>query len=56
MTELVIDDKKYFVIPEKNFQELQKTAALNWKPEKTFSISEARAYSKKRINGLASGK
>ena len=56
MTELIIDNKKYVVIPEKNFQEIQKSAALKWKPEKLFSIAEARAYSNKRILKLASEK
>ncbi|WP_439557048.1 hypothetical protein [Dyadobacter sp.] len=50
MTELVIDNKKYVLVSEKNFQELQKTAALKWRPEKTLSITEARAYSRKKIN------
>jgi len=56
MTELIIDNKKYIVIPEENFQELQKTAASKWKPEKLFTVTEAREYSKKRINEWASGK
>jgi len=56
MREMIIDDKKYVVIPEENFKELQKTAALKWKPEKTFSVEEARAYSKKLINEWASEK
>jgi hypothetical protein len=54
MTKLTIDNKQYVLIPENKFQELQKKAALKWKPEKTFSISEARAHSKKRIQRWAS--
>lgn len=53
MTEIVIDKKKYVLIPEKNYQALQKKAALKTKAEKTFSIDEARAYSKKLIRKLA---
>jgi hypothetical protein len=56
MTHLTIDNKKYVLIPEENYQELQKAAALKWKPEKTFSIEEARAYSKKLIRKWASEK
>lgn len=44
-----IDNKKYVLLSEENYQELQKKAALKWKPEKTFSVEEARAYSKKLI-------
>ena len=53
MTQIVIDKKKYVLIPEKDYQALQKKAALKSKPEKTFTIEEARAYSKKLINKWA---
>lgn len=56
MKELIIDDENYVVVPKKDYQALQKTAALKWKPEKPFSIEEARALSKKRIDEWASGK
>ena len=56
MTHLTIDNKKYVLIPEENYQELQKMAALKSKPEKTFSIDEARVYSKKLIRKWASAK
>ena len=49
MIEIVIDKKKYVLIPEKDYQALQKKAALKSKPEKIFSIEQARAYSKKLI-------
>ena len=49
MTEIVIDKKKYILIPERNYQLLQKQAALKTKPEKTFTVEQARAYSKKMI-------
>lgn len=53
MTHLTID--KYVLIPEENYQELQKIAALKREPGKTFSIEDARAYSKKLIRKWASG-
>lgn len=56
MTHLTIDNKKYVLIPEENYQELQRNAALKWKPEKTFSVEEARAYSKTLIRKWASEK
>lgn len=56
MTEIVIDKKKYVLIPEKNYQVLQKKAALKTKPEKIFTIEQARAYSKKKIRKWAEEK
>ena len=56
MTQLTIDNKKYVIIPEASYQELQRQAALKRKPEKIFSIEEARAYSKKLIRQWASDK
>lgn len=56
MTHLTIDNKKYVLISEESYQELQRKAALKAKPEKTFSIDEARAYSKKLIRKWASEK
>ncbi len=56
MTEIVIDKKKYILIPEKNYQLLQKQAALKTKPEKTFTVEQARAYSKKMIRKWAAEK
>ena len=53
MTQIVIDKKKYVLIPEKDYQALQKKAALKSKPEQTFTIEEARAYSKKLIKKWA---
>ena len=37
MTHLTIDNKKYVIIPEENYQELQRIAALKREPEKTLS-------------------
>ena len=56
MTEIEIDKKKYILIPEKNYRELQKRAVLKSRPEKTFTIDEARAYSKKLIKKWAQEK
>ena len=56
MTHLTIDNKKYVLLPEENYQELQKIAALKREPEKTFSIEEARIYSKKLIKKWAAEK
>ena len=56
MTELIIGKKKYVLIPAKNFKALQKQAALKDKPEKTFTVEEARTYSKKLINKWAAEK
>lgn len=56
MTHLTIDNKKYVLIPEESYQELRKSAALKREPEKTFSVDEARAYSKNLIRKWASEK
>lgn len=49
MTQIIIDKKKYVLIPEKDFNVLQKRAALKTKPERLLSLEEARAYSRKLI-------
>jgi hypothetical protein len=56
MTQLVIDKKKYVLVPQKEYEALQKKAILRTKPAKTLSIEEARAYSKKLIRKWAAGK
>ena len=56
MTTLVIDNKSYVVVPAKSYEALQKKAALKTKPEKTLSIQQARAHSKKLIRKWATGK
>jgi len=56
MNQLTIDNKKYVVIPAENYTELQRVAALKWKPEKVFTIEEARIYSKKLIRKWAAEK
>ena len=49
MTQIVIDKKKYVILPEKEYLALQKKAALKDKPEKELTLAEARAHSKKLI-------
>ncbi len=56
MNVLVIDNKSYVVIPVKNYEALQRKAALKTRPEKLFTIEEARAHSKKLIKKWAGGK
>jgi PHD/YefM family antitoxin component YafN of YafNO toxin-antitoxin module len=56
MTAVVIEKKKYVIIPEKEYQALQKKAALKTKPEKLLSVEEARKYSKKMIRKWATEK
>ena len=53
MTAIIIDKKKYVIVKEKDYQLLQKKAALKIKPEKTFTTDEARAYSKKLVKKWA---
>ncbi|GGH64778.1 hypothetical protein HNQ91_002223 [Filimonas zeae] len=56
MNTLVIDNKSYVVVPEEDYRELQKKAALKTKSEKVLSLEEAKAYSKKLIRKWASDK
>jgi hypothetical protein len=56
MTQVLIDKKKYVIIPIKDYEVLQKKAALKAKPDKTFTLDEARAYSKKMIHKWAAEK
>lgn len=56
MTQVLIDKKKYVIIPIQEYELLQKKAALKSKPEKLFSLEEARLHSKKKINEWAAEK
>lgn len=56
MTHITIDKKKYALIPERDYLMMQKKAALKTKPEKTLTVEEARAYSKKLISQWAKKK
>jgi hypothetical protein len=44
------------LLPEKEYQALQKRAALKTKTEKTLTLEEARVHSKKLIRKWAAGK
>jgi len=54
MIHVTIDNKRYVLISEDDYQTLQKKAALKARPEKALSIDEARAYSKRMIRKWAS--
>jgi len=56
MIHLTIDKKNYVLLSEESYQALQKAAALKWKPEKTLTVEEARAYSKELMRKWASEK
>ena len=56
MTEIIIDKKKYVLVPAKDYSALQKKAALKSKAEKVFSLEDARSFSKKMIKKWATGK
>jgi hypothetical protein len=56
MTSIVIDNKKYILLAEKEYQALQKKAALKSKPQDTFTIADARSHSKKLIRKWAKEK
>ncbi len=56
MTQIVIDKKKYVLVPQKEYEAMQKKAALKTKPEKLFSLEDARNYSKKLIRKWAAEK
>jgi hypothetical protein len=56
MTEIKIENKKYILLPEVSYQALQKRAALKSKGESTFTIEQARAYSKGLIRKWAKEK
>ncbi len=56
MTQILIDKKKYVLISQKDYEALQKKAALKSAPEKTLTIEQARAHSKKLIRQWASEK
>ena len=53
MNELTIDKKKYVLLPRKDYELLQRKAALKIKHEKTLGIAEARLYSKELIRKWA---
>jgi hypothetical protein len=56
MTQVVIDKKKYVILPEEDFLTLQKKASTKSRPERVFSVEEARKYSKTLIRKWANEK
>jgi len=56
MNELVIEKKKYVLITRKEYKSLKKRATLQTRPEKLFTLAEARAHSKELIRKLAKEK
>ena len=56
MTQIIIDKKKYVLLPEKDYLTLQKKAALKSKPDKLLSVEQARVQSKTLIRKWAKGK
>lgn len=56
MTELTVNKEKFIIIRRKEYESLQKKAALKSKPEKTMSLAEARVYSKSLIRKWAKEK
>ena len=56
MTKIVLKKKNYVILPEEEFLSLQKKAVLKSKPAKTFTIKEARQYSKELIHKWANEK
>ena len=56
MTQIVIDKKKYVVVPQAEYDNLRKRAALKIKPEKLLSLNEARLLSKGLIEKWAKDK
>lgn len=56
MTPITIDKKKYVLIPEKEYHELQKKAVQKSIPTKLLSYEEAKAYSLKLVRKWAKEK
>ena len=53
MTVVTIDRKKYVIVPEKQFKQLQKKAAGKTAPQKLYSLSEGKAIAYKMIEKWA---
>lgn len=56
MTEFTVNKNKFIIIPRKEYETLQKKAALKVRPQKLLSLSEARSYSKVLIGKWAQEK
>ncbi len=49
MNQLKLGNKKYIVVPQKEYELLQRKAALKIKEDDLLTLKEARAYSKTLI-------
>lgn len=56
MTQIVIDKKKYVLLPEKEFEALQLKAAMKNKPFKKRSLAEGKKRAHKLIDRWAKRK
>jgi PHD/YefM family antitoxin component YafN of YafNO toxin-antitoxin module len=56
MTQIVIDKKKYVLLPEKEYEVLQLKAALKNKPAKKLSLEAGKRRAYKLIDKWAKGK
>ncbi len=56
MTTIVIDRKKYVLMPQKEYEALQMRAALKTKPEKKMSLAAGKKHAYKLIDKWAKGK
>ena len=50
MNTITLDKKKYVIIPEREYKTILRKAGLNLKPEKRYSVSEAKALTDKMID------
>lgn len=53
MDEIIIEKKKYVILPKDDYEALRKRAVKKYKPEKGLTVSEARAQTKKLIRQWA---
>lgn len=56
MTQIVIDKKKYILVPQKEYEALQLQAALKTKPVKILSLAQGKKNAYKLISKWAKGK
>lgn len=56
MTQIIIDKKKYVLLPEKDYEILQLKAALKNRPAKKLSLAAGKGRAYKLIDKWAKGK
>ena len=56
MTSIVIDKKKYVLVPEKDYRALQLKAALKTKSSKKLSLAAGKKHAYKLIDKWTKGK